>query len=68
MSGQHLAVDSDHLKHIRQEGDILDYLVAMKSDGLIRGDLITGVASGKPQRMTNIRLTYSGTRALRKER
>jgi len=60
-----LPIGNDHLKHLEQEVDILEYLVAMKREGLIRGDLITNVVSGAPHRMTNIRLTYSGIKILR---
>ena len=60
-----LPVSNDHLKHISEPDDILAYLVAMKSKGLISGDLITISTSGAPHRMTKIRLTYAGIRALR---
>lgn len=60
-----LPIGNDHLKHFEQEINVLEYLVAMKREGLIRGDLITNVASGAPHRMTNIRLTYSGIKVLR---
>jgi hypothetical protein len=60
-----LPVSNDHLEHLSQEVNILDYLIALKSEGLISGNLITITTSGAPHRMTNIRLTYSGIRALR---
>lgn len=60
-----LPVSTDHLKHLCQEGNILEYLIAMKKEGLISGDMITLSAGGTPHRMTNIRLTYIGIRALR---
>ncbi len=59
-----LPVSVDHLKHLRLQGDILEYLMTLKSEGLISGDLITIGAGGTPHRMTNIRLTYSGIKAL----
>jgi hypothetical protein len=37
----------------------------MKNQGWISGDLITISSTGAPHRITNIRLTYSGIRALR---
>lgn len=60
-----LPVNNDHLKHLDQEGKILDDLITMKNEGLISGDLIRISNDGTPHRMTNIRLTYVGIRALR---
>ena len=60
-----LPVSNDHLKHLSPDGNILECLIAIKSEGLISGDLITISNSGAPHRMTNIRLTYAGIRALR---
>lgn len=60
-----LPVHNGHLKHLLEEGDVLDYLLSMKSDGLISGDLVTKGVNGTPYRMTNIRLTYVGIKALR---
>ena len=59
-----LPVHNEHLKHLREE-NILEYLIFMKNQGLISGDLITAVADRTPYRLTNIRLTYAGIRALR---
>ncbi|HKP85106.1 MAG TPA: hypothetical protein VJZ26_03355 [Blastocatellia bacterium] len=59
-----LPVSVDHLRHLGQEGNILQYLIEMKNEGLISGDLITIGVSGTPHRITNIRLTYIGIRAL----
>ena len=59
-----LPVSVDHLKHLGQPGHILEYLIALKNEGLISGDLITIGVNGTPHRMTNIRLTYLGIRAL----
>lgn len=60
-----LPVSDDHLEHLSQGGNILEYLIAMKNQGWISGDLITISSTGAPHRITNIRLTYSGIRALR---
>jgi hypothetical protein len=60
-----LPVHNGHLKDLFDEGQILEYLLSMKHAGLISGDLITKGISGKPYRMTNIRLTYAGIKALR---
>lgn len=60
-----LPVSLDHLKHLSQDTDILECLIAMKKEGLISGDLVTMSASGAPHRMTNIRLTYLGIKSLR---
>jgi hypothetical protein len=59
-----LPVSVDHLSHLQWQGNILDLLIEMKNEGLISGDLVTIGASGTPHRMTNIRLTYVGIRAL----
>lgn len=60
-----LPVHNGHLEHLSEEGKILEYLLFMKSEGLISGDLITKGANSLPYRITNIRLTYVGIRALR---
>jgi hypothetical protein len=60
-----LPVSVDHLKHLAPEGNMLEYLMAMKTEGLISGDLITIGVNTTPHRMTNIRLTYIGIRSLR---
>jgi hypothetical protein len=60
-----LPVHNGHLKHLMEDGDVLDYLLSMKSDGLISGDLVTRGVNGTPYRLTNIRLTYIGIKALR---
>jgi hypothetical protein len=59
-------VNNNHLKHLSREGGVLSYLIALKAEGLISGDLITiGADRVKPHRMTNIRLTYLGIKKLR---
>jgi hypothetical protein len=58
-------VTVDNIKHLVEGGNIMEYMVTMKNQGLISGDLVTMVDSGTPHRMTNIRLTYAGIRALR---
>lgn len=60
-----LPVHNGHLKHLLEESELLNYLLSMKSDGLISGDLVTRGINGTPYRMTNIRLTYVGIKALR---
>ena len=60
-----LPVHNGHLKHLSEEGEILEYLLLMKTQGLISGDLVTKCATRAPHRMTNIRLTYVGIKALR---
>lgn len=59
-----LPVSVNHLEHLCRQGDVLGRLIAMKSEGLISGDLITIGINGTPHRLTNIRLTYMGIRAL----
>jgi hypothetical protein len=60
-----LPVHNGHLEHLSGEGKILEYLLFMKNEGLISGDLVTRGANSMPYRITNIRLTYVGIRALR---
>lgn len=60
-----LPVHNGHLKDISEEGDVLEYLLLMKKEGLISGDLVTKGTNSRPFRMTNIRLTYLGIRLLR---
>jgi hypothetical protein len=59
-----LPVHNEHLQHLA-EGDVLEQLLYLKSVGLISGDLVTKGADSTPHRMTNIRLTFIGIRALR---
>jgi hypothetical protein len=58
-----LPVHNTNLEHLCG-GNILEYLIFMKKQGLISGNLITIGARSIPHRMTNIRLTYAGIRAL----
>ena len=60
-----LPVHNGHLNQLSEEGKVIEYLVLMKRAGLISGDLVTKAIDGTPFRMTNIRLTYVGIRALR---
>jgi hypothetical protein len=60
-----LPVHNGHLKDVCEAGDVLEYLLSMKKEGLISGDLITKGINNMPFRMTNIRLTYLGIRVLR---
>lgn len=59
-----LPVNNDHLKHLYQGGNILDYLIYMKNEGLISGNLILKGLEKTPHRITNIRLTYLGIKML----
>ncbi|MEK6323958.1 MAG: hypothetical protein AABN33_20120 [Acidobacteriota bacterium] len=58
-------VHNGHLKDLSEEADVLEYLLFMKKEGLISGDLVTKGTNSTPFRMTNIRLTYLGIRVLR---
>jgi hypothetical protein len=61
-----LPVHNGHLSHLSAEEDVLHFLISLKTDGLISGDIVTiGSAPVKPHRMTNIRLTYKGIKMLR---
>lgn len=59
-----LPVHNDHLKHLCEKGDILEYLLFLKNEGLISGNLISKGVEKIPHRITNIRLTYLGIRRL----
>lgn len=58
-------VHNGHLQHMIEEGEILDYLLYMKREKLISGDLVTKGVNSTPHRLTNIRLTYFGIKTLR---
>lgn len=60
-----LPVHNGHLQEVSQKEETLEYLLLMKKEGLISGDLITKGVNSTPYRMTNIRLTYLGIRVLR---
>ena len=60
-----LPVHNGHLEHLSEEGKVLEYLLFMKNQGLISGDLVTRGINSTPFRITNIRLTYAGIKALR---
>ena len=60
-----LPVHNDHLNHLFENGNILDYLLFMKEERLISGNLISKGVEPRPFRMTNLRLTYLGIKALR---
>lgn len=60
-----LPVHNDHLQDLSGDADVLEYLLFMKKQGLISGDLVTKGVNSRPFRMTNIRLTYLGIRVLR---
>lgn len=60
-----LPVHNGSLQEVSQTEETLEYLLLMKKEGLISGDLITKGANSTPYRMTNIRLTYLGIRVLR---
>ena len=61
-----LPVDNNRLSHLSPGQDMLAYLMILRGEGLISGDLITtGADRVRPHRMTNIRLTYIGIKMLR---
>ena len=60
-----LPVHNGHLQRLSQDEDMLEYLLMMKKEGLISGDVVRKGAASIPYRMTNIRLTYAGIRVLR---
>jgi hypothetical protein len=60
-----LPVHNGHLEDLSDGNDVLDYLLLMKKQGLISGDVVTKGTNSVPYRMTNIRLTYLGIKVLR---
>lgn len=60
-----LPVHNGHLQHLSEQGEVLESLLVLKKEGLISGDVITKGVGSIPYRMTNIRLTYAGIKALR---
>lgn len=59
-----LPVHNDHLKHLSEDGNIIEYLLFMKDEGLISGNLISKGVEKTPYRLTNIRLTFLGIKRL----
>jgi len=59
-----LPLHSGCLEHLSDADTVLDYLLLMKSERMISGNLITKRDTGAPHRLTNIRLTYVGIKAL----
>ena len=60
-----LPVHNGHLEKLSTGEETLEYLLSLKKEGLISGDVVTKGTGGIPYRMTNIRLTYLGIRVLR---
>lgn len=59
-----LPLQDDDLKHLSENGEILEYLLFMKRERLIGGAVVTRGINNTPHRMTNISLTHLGRRAL----
>ncbi|HKV37996.1 MAG TPA: hypothetical protein VJX67_02195 [Blastocatellia bacterium] len=57
-----LPVSNDRLA---PQTNILESLITLKNQGLISGDIVRIGVSAAPHRMTNIKLTYLGLKALR---
>lgn len=58
---------NDHLNHLCEAGEVLEYLLYLKAKGLISGNLVSRGANQTPHRVVNIRLTYVGMKALKTE-
>jgi hypothetical protein len=56
---------NEHLNHLCEEGQVLEYLLYLKTKGLISGNLVSRGTDQIPHRVVNIRLTYVGMKALR---
>ncbi len=59
-----LPLQDDDLRHLSENGEILEYLMFMKRERLIGGAVVTRGVNNTPHRMTNISLTHLGRRAL----
>jgi len=59
-----LPLQDDDLRHLSENGEILEYLMFMKRERLIGGAVVTRGINNTPHRMTNISLTHLGRRAL----
>ena len=57
-------VNSDMLEHLGPMSQVLDYLMRLKKDRVIGGDLISDALTNAPRRMASLKLTYSGLKAL----
>lgn len=60
-----LPVHNGQLENLSQDEEVLEYLLFMKKEGLISGNLVTQGTNSTPYRITNIRLTYLGIKVLR---
>jgi hypothetical protein len=61
-----IPVDNGHLRRLMDQAELMDLLVLMRHGALISGTLVTAGARGRaPQKMLNIRLTYTGLRRLK---
>ncbi len=58
---------NDHLNHLCEAGEVLEYLLYLKAKGLISGNLVSRGENLTPHRVVNIRLTYVGMKALMRE-
>ena len=59
-----LPLQDDDLRHLSENGEILEYLIFMKRERLIGGAVVSRGINNTPHRMTNISLTHLGRRAL----
>ncbi len=59
-----LPIHSEHLDHLSDEVDMLTFLISMKDEGLIGGEVVRIGRERAVHRMTNIRLTYDGLKIL----
>lgn len=59
-----LPLHDDYLSHLSEKGEVLEYLLFLKDERLIGGALVTRGIDNTPYRMTNIRLTHLGRKAL----
>ncbi|MEW6131344.1 MAG: hypothetical protein AB1757_30225 [Acidobacteriota bacterium] len=56
---------NEHLNHLCEAEEVLEYLLHLKSQGLVSGNLVRRGVTQTPYRIVNIRLTYVGMMALR---
>lgn len=59
-----LPIHSEDLAHLSNDVDMLQFLISMKDEGLIGGEVVRIGYDRIAHRMTNIRLTYNGLKVL----
>src|SRR5262249_49815307 len=59
-----LPIHSEHLEHLSDEIDMLPFLISMREEGFMGGEVVRMGGERAFKRITNIRLTYDGLKIL----